>query len=50
MVSLIFAYMTMVVGISLTDGIPDAVVCSCHWLSTSLHYLTCPLFYCLCFW
>jgi len=51
MVSLIFAYMTMVVGFSLMGGIPDAV--GFNYVVDSLPYyaifLICPLFYCLCF-
>jgi len=52
MVSLRFVYMTMLVGISLMVGIPDAVVCS-YVIDSLLYYtifLICPLFYCLCFW
>jgi len=51
MVSLRFVYMTMLVGISLMVGIPDAVVCS-YVIDSLLYYtifLICPLFYCLCF-
>jgi len=46
MVSLIFAYMTMVVGFSLMGGIPDAVVCN-YAVDSLLYYiifLICLLF------